>query len=152
MIVSALREQLRRYILEDEEIQMSTSNEITRELVEPNVNVVNNRYEIPVPLKVDVVETLPNNYAYALDRNFLLRKSALKNNSVKKTLIDTFHEIISNEWLVLVDSNSLCKPCWYLPFFVTSKLNLESYLMALQHINVCRSMILCILVKICLMD
>ena len=112
---------MRRYILEDEEIQVSTSDEITRELVEPNVNVVNNRYEIPVPLKVDVVEALPNNYAYALDRNFLLRKSALKNNSVKKTLIDTFHEIISNEWLVPVDSNPSCKPCWYLPFFVTKQ-------------------------------
>ena len=83
--VSALREQLRRYILEDKEIQVSTSNEITRELVEPNVNVVNNRYEIPVPFKVDVVKALPNNYAYALNHNFLLRKSALKNNSVKKT-------------------------------------------------------------------
>ena len=47
--VSALREQLRRYILEDEEIQVSASDEIARELVEPNVNVVNNRYEIPVP-------------------------------------------------------------------------------------------------------
>ena len=77
--VSALREQLRRYILEDEEIQVSTSDEITRELVEPNVNVVNNRCEIPVPLKVDVVQALPNNYAYALDRNLLLRKSVLKN-------------------------------------------------------------------------
>ena len=50
--VSALPEQLRRYILEDEEIQVSTSDEITQELVEPNVNVVNNRYEIPVPLNV----------------------------------------------------------------------------------------------------
>ena len=119
--VSTLREQLRRYILEDEEIQVSTSDKITRELVEPNVNVVNNRYEIPVPLKVDVVEALPNNYAYSFDRNFLLRKSALKNNSVKKTLIDTFHEIISNEWLVPVDSNPSCKPCWYFPFFVTKQ-------------------------------
>ena len=119
--VSALREQLCRYILKDEEIQVSTSDEITRELVEPNVNVMNNRYEIPVPLKVDVVKALPNNYANALDSNFLLQKSALKNNSVKKTLIDTFHEIISNEWLVPVDSNPLCKPCWYLPFFVTKQ-------------------------------
>ena len=76
--VLALREQLRRYILEDEEIQVSTSDEITRELVEPNVNVVNNRYEIPVPLKVDVVEAFPNNYANALNRNFLLRKRVLK--------------------------------------------------------------------------
>ena len=119
--VSALREQLRRYILEDEKIQVSTSDEITRELVEPNVNVVNNRYEIPVPLKVDVVEALPNNYAYTLDRNFLLRKSALKNNCVKKTVIETFYKIISNEWLVPVDSNPSRKPCWYLPFFVTKQ-------------------------------
>ena len=119
--VSALREQLHCYILEDKEIQVSTSDEITRELVELNVNVVNNCYEIPVPLKVDVVKALPNNYAYALDCNFLLRKSALKNNSVKKTLIDTFHEIISNEWLVPIDSNPSCKPCCYLPFFVTKQ-------------------------------
>ena len=119
--VSALREQLRHYILEDEEIQASTSDEITRKLVELNMNVVNNRYKIPVPLKVDVVKALPNNYANALDHNFLLQKSALKNNSVKKTLIDTFHEIISNEWLVPVDSNPLCKPCYYLPFFVTKQ-------------------------------
>ena len=38
--ISDLKEDLRRYVLEDEEIQPSRSDEIIRELVEPKVKVV----------------------------------------------------------------------------------------------------------------
>lgn len=109
--VSALKENSRTYVLEDEEVQPSKSDEIALELVEPNMKVVNNRYEIPFPMKVDIVKALPNNCGYALDRTYSLQKSASKNSSLKKTLVDTFHEIVSNNWLVPVDNNPLCKPC-----------------------------------------
>ena len=44
-----LKESLRSYELEDEVIQPSKNDEIVRELMESSVNVVNDRYEIPVP-------------------------------------------------------------------------------------------------------
>ena len=47
--VSDLTEVLRRQELEDEIIQPSKSEELARELVEPNVKHVDGRYEIPVP-------------------------------------------------------------------------------------------------------
>ena len=38
-------------------------DDIERQLVESNVRVKNGRYEIPVPLKTDVLKSLPNNYS-----------------------------------------------------------------------------------------
>ena len=46
-------------------------------LLNLNVKVVNDRYEIPVSLKNDVAEKLPNNYSNALKRTISVRRKAL---------------------------------------------------------------------------
>ena len=46
--VSFLKHCLRNYEIKDELIQPSKNDEITRLLVEPNIKVIDNRYEIPV--------------------------------------------------------------------------------------------------------
>ena len=57
-------------------IQPSKNDEKARSLVEPHIKVVNERYEIPVPLKQDIIDDLPNNYDYVLKRTNALRVSA----------------------------------------------------------------------------
>ena len=76
--VSDLKEVLRRQELKDEIIQPSKSEELARELVEPNVKFVDGFYEIPVPLKSEIVNGLTNNFHSAVDRTASLRKKALK--------------------------------------------------------------------------
>ena len=76
--VSDLKEVLPRQELEDEIIQPSKSEELARELEELNVKLVDGRYEIPVPLKSDIVNSLTNNFHSAVDCTATLRKKALK--------------------------------------------------------------------------
>ena len=64
---------LRDHELDDEIVQPSQNDELTRQLVKPNIKVVNERYEIPVSSKTDVVSTLPNNLTGALERTKSLR-------------------------------------------------------------------------------
>ena len=61
----ALKEAARANEIKNETLQPSKNDEIARKLVETDVKVVNDRYEIPVPLKNDVAEKLPNNYSNA---------------------------------------------------------------------------------------
>ena len=117
-----LKEVLRWQELEDEIIQPSKSEELARELVEPNVKLVDGRYEILVPLKSDIVNNLTNNFHSAVDRTTTLRKKALKDAGLKRILADTFHELIDKGWLVpVVDSDFDHDKCWYLPFFVSKQ-------------------------------
>ena len=80
--------------------------------------VVNGRYEIPVPLKMDIAKKLSNNFANACDRTVSLRRSALKNPELKRTLISTFQELTSAGWLVPIgEDSSESRSCFL--FFVT---------------------------------
>ena len=81
--VSDLKEVLCRQELENEIIQPSKSEELARELVECNVKLVDGRFEIPVPLKSDIVNSLTNNFHSAIDRIATLRKKALKDAGLK---------------------------------------------------------------------
>ena len=45
-------------------------------LFEPNIKVVNGRFEMPVPLKAELIETLPDKCELALKRTLSLRTSA----------------------------------------------------------------------------
>ena len=116
-----LKQSLRELDMADEAVEPSRNDEIAKQLVEGNVKVIDNRYEIPVPLNMEVVEQLPNDYQNALDRAMTMRRSALKNPELKKTLIDTFGELIDEEWIIPVEMDSISKPIWYLPFFVTKQ-------------------------------
>ena len=91
-----------------------------REIVESNIKIVDDRYEIPVPLKPEVVERLPNNYHSAFNGTLLIQKRALKNVKLREILLNTFQELLDENWLVPVyDSISEQDKCWYLPFFVS---------------------------------
>ena len=78
--VSFLKDCLLNFEIEDKLIQLSKNNEITRMLVEPKIKIVDNRYEIPVPMKKDVIAVLPYNFNYALERTASLHREALKNS------------------------------------------------------------------------
>ena len=120
--VFSLKQTLRDLELEDEVIQPSRTDEIARTLVESNLKVVNGRNEIPLPVKPDVVEKLPNNYVCALNRTETLRRSSLKNVRTQQTLTETFREMITEGWIVPVNSDKDPDgPGWYLPFFVTKQ-------------------------------
>ena len=83
--------------------------------------MVEGRYEMPVPLKSQMVNDLPNNYENALERTMSLRKTTQRNPSLKQTLVDTFTELITENWIEPVEEN-ICagvNSIWYLPFFVT---------------------------------
>ena len=113
---------MRNYEIEDEVKQPSMNDEIARQLVEFNVKVINGGYEIPVPLKMDVVTTLPDNYVCALNRTTNLRRNALKNVKLKDILEETFREMISEGWVVPIDDVTLSDTkCGYLRFFVTKQ-------------------------------
>ena len=120
--VVELNESVRNYEIENEELQHSKNDEAVRQLVEANVKVKNDRYEVPVPLKPDVVATLPNNYSNALNRTLNLRRNALKNAKLQGMLTETFKEMISEKWITPVyDGTPEDDGCWYLPFFVTNQ-------------------------------
>ena len=106
--------------LQDEVIQPSRNEDIAREIVESNIKIVDDRYEIPVSLKPEVVERLLNNYHSARNRTLLIQKRALKNVKLREILLNTFQELLDKNWLVPVyDSISEQDKCWYLPFFVS---------------------------------
>ena len=58
---------------------------------------------MPVPLKQNVIDTLPDNYNYALKRTKSISESAMKNPVLKETLRKTFAKLIDEGWMELVD-------------------------------------------------
>ena len=60
------------------------------------INVVNERYEMPVPYKDDIglFAKLPNNYQNALKRTQTLKHKATKDLELRKILTNTFAELI----------------------------------------------------------
>ena len=101
----------------DETVQPSKNDERAFELTEPKIAIIDGRYQIPVPLKSEELKKLPNNFDNVLTRA-LLRKTAMCNPELKQTLVDTFEELIDEQWIEPVDVDS-DKPMWYLPYFVT---------------------------------
>ena len=75
-----MKQTLRELELEDEVVQPSRTEVkepsrtvSNRELVETKVKVVEGRYEIPMPLKCEIIEKLPSNFAGAVGRTESLR-------------------------------------------------------------------------------
>ena len=67
--------------------------------------MVEGRYEMPVPLRPQKVNDLPNNYENALKRTMSLRKTTQRNQSLKQTLGDSFTELITENWIEPVEEN-----------------------------------------------
>ena len=118
--VSVLKEIVWEYEKQEEILQPSLNDELAKKLVEPQIKVANGRYEMPVPFKSDVLKILPNNYESALKRTLSLRRNAARNSKLKSILLDTFAELLREEWLVPVHGASVDDHAWYLPFFVTN--------------------------------
>ncbi len=84
--VADLKQSLRESSLDNEALQPSGNDERAKEIVKSEIKVVDNRYGIPVPLNMAIVEQLPNNYRNVLDRIVSMRRSALKNFDLKKVV------------------------------------------------------------------
>ena len=96
---------LREYKLLDEEVLPSKNDELTYSSVKPFIRIVDGRYEMPVPLKPEVLKELPNNYDIALKRTLSMRRTVAKNSQLKETLIDAFAELLKHEWIVPAGKN-----------------------------------------------
>ena len=118
---ASLKENLQKIELKDEKLLPWREDDMARSLVEPNIKVVNGRFEMPVPLKAELIETPPDNYELSLKRTLSLRVSALKNPVLKQTLIDKFSELIEEGWIESVDNVHFVLPKWNLPYFVTKQ-------------------------------
>ena len=75
---------LHKYELLDEEVLPSKNNELTCSLVKPFIRIVDDRYEMLVLFKPDVLKELPNNYDIALKRTLSMRPTAAKKLAVKR--------------------------------------------------------------------
>ena len=62
--------------MQNEALNLSRTDAIAKGLVEPNVNLRDNHFEIPLPLKADA--ELPNNLTLARDRATALRKKGFE--------------------------------------------------------------------------
>ena len=80
-------------------------------MVKANIKVVNNLYEIPVAVKIDMVDILANDSIYALALTASLRRQVLKNSKIKRALIETFVKLISAGWLAPADSTLIKNSC-----------------------------------------
>ena len=102
--------------MQKEALQLLLNDKRARNLVETRFKVANGRYEIPVPFKLKVLEAFPNNYKSARKRTLPLHRNAAKNPKLEQILLDIFAELLHEEWLVAVESNSLDAQASYLPF------------------------------------
>ena len=74
---------------------------------------------MPVPLKQDIIEKLPENYQNALKRTMSMDNSALRNSKLREALTDTFSELIRESWIVPEEDSGVVGPVSHLSFFVT---------------------------------
>ena len=95
--IAVLRQKLLEYGLQDETVQPSVSEELAASLVKPHIIVADGRYEIPVPLKNEIVERLPNNYESALKRTSSMRCKALQDSNLERILVTTLGELIAEK-------------------------------------------------------
>ena len=98
------KENLRKIELKNEELLPSREDDMARSSVEPNIKVVNGRFEMPVTLKAELIETLPDNFELALKRTLSLRTSALKTPVLNKRSLTRFLNLLKKVWLYLNDT------------------------------------------------
>ena len=81
----------------DAETVVPSRNVLACDLVKPNVRLIDNCFEIPVPLKSDI--SLPNNFVLAADRLADLRKKAVQQPEVCEFLIDSMKDLKSSGYI-----------------------------------------------------
>ena len=112
--------QLRDLAVQNEALGLSRTDEIAKGLVEPNVKLCDDHFEIPLPLKADI--ELPNNLALARDRAIALRKKTLKQHDFCEFLVETMQNLKSKGYIEKANESVYdSRHEWYLPYFVTSQ-------------------------------
>ena len=76
---AGLKENLRNFKHMEKELLPIREDNMVRSLVEPNIKVVNGRFEMPVSINYKLDPKFPLNYKFALKRPLSLRASALTN-------------------------------------------------------------------------
>ena len=92
-----------------------------------HIKVVNGCFEMHVPVKNKVLQKLPDIYNSALKRTWSLRRNALCDLTFKQTLLNTFAELVAEEWIVpagLSDCDTKCPSGTY-HFLLPSLTNQE---------------------------
>ena len=107
------------------------------------------RHEMPVPFKSEVLEALSSNYESALKHTLSLRRKAAKNPELKQILLDTFAELLREEWLVALKVIRLMPKHGTFRFLLLNLLNQELYTTGRQLRRVYPIIRLYWLVKIC---
>ena len=64
-------------------VQPSRNDDLAYGYTKPLIKVKDGRYEIPVPFEHEKLAKLPDNYENASNRRLLLRKTALRNSTLK---------------------------------------------------------------------
>ena len=106
--------------IKDELPQPSRSDLAASKLAEPHFKLNWNRFEIPVPLKNDVI--LPNNYVLACDKISRLHKKAVKQSDLAEFLSESISELQDNGYIERASDDMDCnKGFWFLPYFVISQ-------------------------------
>ena len=75
------------------------TDELANSLANPHINVVNERYKMPVLLKNDMLAKLPNKYQNALKRIRTLKHKAMKDPELRKIFTKTFAKLIDERWM-----------------------------------------------------
>ena len=64
-------------------------------------------------MKTDIAKKMPNNLANALERTMSLRRKALGDPALSRTLTDTFQELLAEDWLMQVEKVEVDGPTRY---------------------------------------
>ena len=116
-----LKETIRDLAAENEIIQPSINDLKAQKMVEDNIKVVNDRYEIPVPLKEEVVN-LENNYDLAAKRLNMLRKRMSRDALLADLVTTAIRELKQNNYIVAVHKDDEASGQHnYLPYFLTTQ-------------------------------
>ena len=91
-----LQETIRDLAVENETIQASINDGKARLMVEGNIKVCKNRYQIPVPLKENVT-SIPDNFDLAAKRLGFLRKRMLKDPEPTSKVEQSIQELKTTE-------------------------------------------------------
>ena len=84
--IAALKVQLRNLAVQDKALDLFRADVIAKGLVEPNVKLCDDHFEIPSPLNANV--ELLNNLALAKNRATALRKKASKKDDLCEFLVE----------------------------------------------------------------
>ena len=106
----------------------SLNDKRIRNFVETHFKVANGCFEMREVFEAEVLKALPYSYDSTLKRVLFLPRKAAKNSELKQTLLDTFAELLREEWLVAVRSDLLDAHAWYLPFLLLNLLNQEWFM------------------------